>query len=341
MLKKVLMILMVIFMVSVMSAEKIFELPEIARPAAIKIKGDRLYILQKAEIFIYSLSDNKLIRKFGREGEGPREFNVNPFGAPMSLTISGDQLVVSSNNKVSYFSLEGEYIREHKAPPHRIFFPVNGGFLSVGMAGAEDGRYLLAMQLFDKTFQSVKTLHYTDIQVGNLPEILLPMCALTYTPVAGDKIILVGSNDDFVIDVLDKKGNKLYAIEKNYEKLPVTDEYKRETRHWFKDVSPLYKPLWERIKNTLKFREYYPAIKDFCVSGDRIYVITHKMERDQRECIVLDMKGKELKRVFVPMNEIEPFTYYPMLYGVEGGIYYTLLENEDDESWELHRKKIL
>ena len=54
----------------------------------------------------------------------------------------------------------------------------------------------------------------------------------------------------------------------------------------------------------------------------------------------MDIKGRELKRVFVPLQDSEPYTYYPLLCAIEKGKYCALLENEDEKTWELHMKVI-
>jgi hypothetical protein len=64
-------------------------------------------------------------------------------------------------------------------------------------------------------------------------------------------------------------------------------------------------------------------------------VLTYKMKGNDRECIVLDLKGKEIKRMTLPIPE----TYgvaLNRLYTTKHAIFYQLKENEEDETWELH-----
>jgi hypothetical protein len=76
------------------------------------------------------------------------------------------------------------------------------------------------------------------------------------------------------------------------------------------------------------------------VDNDLLYVITNKTRNELWECIVMNLKGKELKRVFVPLPESEPYTYYPLLYSIEKGKFYALMENEDTENWKLNITEI-
>jgi 6-bladed beta-propeller protein len=181
--KKMILVLVLVLMSTAAFAEHAITLPEIMDPAMIEVNNVKLYVLQRTEIFIYSIKDKKLIKKFGREGEGPGEFIINPYGAPMSLTIQGEQLVINSTNKISYFSLDGKYLNETPAPPNTVFVPMKGEYLGIGAAlppGKQQPQ--LAFRIFDKDFRPHTALYYTDIIVGNLRNISLPMEALHYIP---------------------------------------------------------------------------------------------------------------------------------------------------------------
>ncbi len=58
-------------------AKKVVTLSGILAPSDIKIDEERIYITQHEEIYIYSLKDYRLIKKFGRKGEGPGEFKLS------------------------------------------------------------------------------------------------------------------------------------------------------------------------------------------------------------------------------------------------------------------------
>ena len=75
-----------------LAANKIVNLSQLARPAILVADYEKLYILEKTTIYIYSAKDYKLIKKFGREGEGPKEFKTQPFGPPMNLCFTSPQM---------------------------------------------------------------------------------------------------------------------------------------------------------------------------------------------------------------------------------------------------------
>jgi hypothetical protein len=94
----------------------IIPLPELQKPSYILIDENHLYVKERFSISIYSLKDFKLIKKFGKEGEGPQEFT-----RAINLDICDDYLAVISCGKISYFNRNGKFIRENRVPIE--FFP--------------------------------------------------------------------------------------------------------------------------------------------------------------------------------------------------------------------------
>ncbi len=139
--RKILFMVVIFFLACFFLAGKqVATFSDVVKPELIQAKNDKLYVLQRTSIFIYSLKDFKLIKVIGKEGAGPKEFQLTPTGAPMALNFHKDQMVVNSNIKLTYFTLDGEYIREQKAPPGVIFNPKENGFLGTGIAPGAFGQ---------------------------------------------------------------------------------------------------------------------------------------------------------------------------------------------------------
>ncbi|MCP5102517.1 MAG: hypothetical protein GY950_04020 [bacterium] len=335
--KMVLTVFVILLSISFLSAEKVMVLKDVIKPDVIQTKDGKLYVLEKTSIFIYSLNDFRLIKKFGRAGEGPMEFMARPYGPPLALSFQSDKLVVNSNTKLSYFTLEGKYISEEKAPPDAIYFRTKNGYLGIGATMGDDNQTRICYRLFGPDFKNPRILYQTEIALNQRPDFLVPMNALNYYPLYNDKIFIAAGKKDFAIDCFDLNGKKLFTIrKKDYKKIAMTDAYKKSTLDWFKR-NPTFRPIYEREKHRIKFKDYFPAIKSIAIDNGRLYVLTNKTEKGLWECIVTDFKGKVLKRVLVPLHEPEPYSYYPMLFSIEKGKYYSLIENEDEETWELHR----
>ena len=67
-----------------------------------------------------------------------------------------------------------------------------------------------------------------------------------------------------------------------------------------------------------------------------MYVVTFKKLGDLWQCLKFDLKGSELGESFIPLNDFEPFTMYPLLYSVYKGKVYSLVSDEEDETWKVH-----
>jgi len=311
-------------------------LPDLIQPDAILARNDKLYVLERTSIMIYSLNDLRLLKTFGREGEGPQEFMVQPFGPPMTISFYRDRLVVNSNNKMSFFTLDGRFVSEHKAPPNAVFYRVEGGYLGIGSALGEDNNQYISYRLFDDDFQNPRLLYQSEIMLGRISSILLPMNALNYYPITKDRIFIVRGKLGFVIEAYDHGGRKLFDLRREPEQqLKVPESYRLETLNWFKR-HPLFRDQYEQIKEVIRFKTHYPAIKTIAIDSDTLYVITNVSRNGSYEYITLSPDGKERGRGWVPLQEPEPYTYYPLLITVDRGEYHALLEDEEEEVWRLH-----
>ena len=312
-----------------------FPMDDLVKPSMITVRDNKLYILEKTTISIYSISDLKLITKFGKSGEGPREFMARTYGPPMSMSFENGELVVNSTNKLSYFTPMGKFINERKAFANLVLYQVKDNFIAIGPSPDKENRFRISVRLYSNDLKEIKNLFHTNISVNPQNDFILPLSAITHNPSYKGKIIIPESNRDFVIGIFDHKGKRLGKIEKKFEKVSIPEKFKSETHDWFKKYS-IYKKFYENIKQFIKFKEYFPAIRDIYIADEHIHVITYKRKGKMWECIILDMKGKEINKLFVPLDRYVPFTYYAILYSIENGKMYSLIEDEDEETWELH-----
>ena len=74
MMKKTGLFLLILFITTFAFTGVVKTFPDLMRPGRIMVDKDKLYILEFPHIYIYSLDDFRLIKKFGRQGEGPQEF---------------------------------------------------------------------------------------------------------------------------------------------------------------------------------------------------------------------------------------------------------------------------
>jgi len=329
----ILILIILFFSFTVLEAKKLATLEVLAKPEMMVIGADRLYFTEGASIYIYSLKDFHLIKKFGKKGEGPKEFNVSQFSPPLLVFPFENKLLINSNAKVSFFTEDGEFIEEFRVPPLQIFLPFGNGYIGTGNAADEKDQMVLSLNLYNAKFEKIKELYKSDMVVGVSVNFNFPLNAFDF-PVYKDKIYIVAGKEGFVIDVFDNKGEKLYRMKKDYKQLKVPEEYKERTMKWYKNN---FKQFWNFFKDRISFKTYYPAVQRMVVTDDRIYILTYKKQKENTECIIFDLKGKEQKRVYLPLPQVYG-TEIP-IFGILDNCFYYLMENEEEETWELHVTK--
>jgi hypothetical protein len=305
-------------------AGKICDLSEVMRPTQIVIAGDSLIVCCQKSIRMYSLTEKKFIRFIGQLGQGPGEFEEEPkvyFKPPA-------QLLVKSGTRIMTFSTRGDLVHERRIPFMAASLkPFAENYAaSVFNFTQKDRKYLYITALYDSQFRLIKELHrYVLPNPRKRIEVVYfkhDFC------VYGDKIFVSKpepGKGGLGFDVFDKSGNKLYSIHKNFARTRIPGDY---ISRKIAEIREEKKAFWHLLKDTLYFPEYYPAMRDFTISDDNIYIKTWVVKRDAAEFMVMDLKGNVLKRVYLPEAQ--------QLYTIKNHTYYYLKENTAEEIWQLH-----
>lgn len=324
-------------------------LPDFFYPDSITVDDRQIYITAFPTIYIYSLQDFKLKKKLGRQGEGPKEFNRFAL-----LSIHDNNLVVSDRNKVLYFTKDGDYIKEIKARSimHWGVRPVGNKF--VGKSRFQENKIQFdTANLYDANLEKIKKIFMTkffyQMEGGGKKCDALEIRGLQFQ-VFNDKVFFKRGKH-FIIDVYDQSGSFLYTIYHEYEKIKISEPEKQRYHDYFKTVHP-WKGMYESlIKKEIYFPDFFPAIQLFIVADEKIYVLTYKKEEEKSEFVILDLKGKLLKKVFLPFNQNDEWFHYSLTkatgqasphatFTIKNGKLYQLIENQDKEIWELHITEI-
>jgi hypothetical protein len=335
---------------------KVGSLPKILNPSNIAVYENELYVVEGAEISIYSLKDLNLIRKFGREGEGPGELKIIPVFYN-SVSVFHDYILVVGFDKVVFFSKEGKLIKEKKKS-YEITkaVPIGENFVVNRNRTSADSKILYnCISLYNSEMEEIKEIYrQKHIQQGQPPDTkarLDMVMDLLYFKVYQDKIFIEESPNGFLIEVFDLHGNKLYQIKKEYEKIKVTDADKDEILERFKE-DPLIKISskqaggWDGFKQIYIFNyaDTFPAIQDLELSNEKLYVQTFKVDKakNKLEYVIMDLKGKVIKKVSLPRFENTPIMSKVLgskLHTIYNDKLYYVLENEKEE-WELYMEEI-
>lgn len=214
--KKIILILLLMLIGFVLVGKTVtltVPLPELMKPHALAVDESQIYIAEEATVFVYSAKDFKFIKKFGKQGEGPQEFK----GRAARVIIQPDHLFISSAGKVSYFTKEGKFIKELRtmAPDMRV--KPFGDLFVAARTLIENGIFYVPVNIYDSNLKMIKEIYRVrrGVQVGGKGTIIFSH-PLPFYPVE-DKLF-IAKEKELVIEALDKKGNKLYAVTYNYEK---------------------------------------------------------------------------------------------------------------------------
>ncbi len=317
---------LLIFICGSVYADKPVTLAEILKPVDIAADDERLYVAEKASVFIYSLKDFNLLKKFGRRGDGPGEFRV------ITGVFTGtDTLYVSGVNKLYFFYKDGRFIKMLKTAGFIPYFGIIGDKLLGYAYVMTDKEDYNTLSILDSNLRIEKEIYRWK---GGKPE-QGGMSLITREEVdficCDNKIFVKEVNDIF--HCFNADGKKIKSIEPEIGKIKVTDEDKKEYVNYYKN-HPKRKIIYQMYKNRITFPEYFPAIRFFRVADKNLYVISYAKKDDKSGCQVLDLDGNLIKKVFLPIIFSDLIKTYP--FTIKNGRLYQLVENIDEETWELH-----
>ncbi|NIM11279.1 MAG: hypothetical protein GTO45_04750 [Candidatus Aminicenantes bacterium] len=334
--KKIIFVLILLLLVFSMAihGEKAAVLTEIMKPVTLSVDDTQFYVTEGASIYIYSLKEFKMLKKFGREGQGPQEFQILPY-LPLAIDASTDKLIAISFGKISYFTKKGEFIKEVRSSG-LVFYPQPFGDQFLGMSvTAQDGVRYRTVNIYDSKLTKLKEI-YREKDVFQAPGRGTKAINKAFIFQGHDNKILLPGKDDATIDVFDRDMKKLFSIHLDQKKIKIDQKFKDQVIHHAK-TSPETKDLYPVLK-PLIFPDYFPVIAAFFADADMIYVMTYKKENSSNEFFTYDMTGKFKKHLMVPIQYETPVKPYPIT--IHKGKLYQIVENEEEEEWEFHMSEI-
>lgn len=333
--KFVLFITLPVFLFLTISADTT-TLEEVLNPDSIFVSKERIYITEGATIYIYSKNNAAYLGKFGKKGEGPGEINTSRRGGvSFNLNIVRNDVFIHNRSKVMFFSKEGKFLSEKKLNGGfiRNMIPVGNNFVARSFKIGENRTRTESISIYNSEFRKVGEVSGKSggqFARGSFVKIYFDQNIFSLK--SHGNTIYLNNAKDFVITRYDKNGKKLKPLKINYNLMKVSAGKKAEIKSYYKNDSR-FSNFWERIKDMFDVADQYPAIKDFFVTDNRIYVHTYKRTETGDEFYILDRSGKVINKKIIPIavsNVVEDYPYF-----IENGKLYNLVENEDEEEWEL------
>ncbi len=341
--KKLIAFSLAILLTTILFAEKRAAFHDLAKPSGFALDHGQLFIVEFPHIYVYSLTDFSLIKKFGRQGEGPQEFLRFA-----RLHFLGDTFIVHSETRFSYYSRKDfKYLKEERVPiqfDRGVRIMGDQLVISHTVPGKKKHEQVdLTVNIYNWSFKKVKEIYRQkyyfqskqDINVIYLPT-LKQRLGIRYA-VQGERIFVEGEDGETGnIYVYNKKGEKINTIHHEFDKLEVTDRHIQAVADWHKrNKTRVYDILKQR--GNLHRPDYFPAIRCLNITDNKIYIIPYKKKEGKNRLFIFNLEGKLLKETDAPVEEEDPFSVAPFI--VENSSIYQLMENEDEE-WELHVKEI-
>jgi hypothetical protein len=319
---------MLLLLTSGVYAVKLGSLPDVQKPQRFTIDGDLLYIPDQNSLSIYSLKDFKLKQKIGGKGEGPAEFDRTP-----SANILKDEIVLFSFIKFAHFKKDGTFLIEKRVFPSGLgnIYPLGDHYIISTLRMDTEGRGVIEINIVDNDLKIIKSLysHTKEKEYSGGKSMVRFMESAVSFQCNMSNIFLANGSKGLFIEVFDLNGQYVRVIEKDFPKIKIPESVKKKRLEDF--LKPFSTDRKKRIEKifTFVFPDYFPAIQNFLIVEDKLYIKTYRTEKDREEYIILDTKGNLLKNAFLP--EVQPgyWTFY-------GNKFYYLKDNDENEEWELH-----
>jgi len=211
--KLILLVLLLLFTYMVMGTN-LGILNEVLEPESIQVYGNELYVVEGAVIFVYSLDDLSLIRKFGKKGEGPGELKAFPFW-PNSITVWPDHIFAEGLDKFIFFSKEGKLIKEHKKIKRFMkVLPVGKNVVVKTFPfQGKDQKYYNAIKVLNTEMEEIKELYRQKVLMLEAEGSITMIPESINFCVYDNKIFVEESPKGFFIEIFDCEGKKLYQID--------------------------------------------------------------------------------------------------------------------------------
>jgi hypothetical protein len=314
---------------------KIIPLPDLLKPISIQIDNSQIYITEGTSIYIYSLDDFKLVKKFGKEGEGPQEFKILP-QLPLIINVSTNRIMVNSLGKVSYFTKNGDFIGEEKVKAGFVFnlLPLGKYLAGQGLTQEDNIRYR-AINIYDREMNKIKEVCKAEDNFQG-PGQGFKVVHTAFGHQTMGNLLFVAQSKEFLINVYDQNGKELSSITMDYELVNMTQKDRDDIKNYIETDASIKQ--FSEILKPIRYPDEFPAIFTMFSTEEKLYVMTWKRVNQQNEFFVFDTDGNLIKKSFLPLayqNAILPSPF-----AIKNNKFYQLVENEENEEWELHINEI-
>ena len=279
---------------------------------------ENIYVLDSKEVCVKVFDKNgRHIRTFGKRGQGPGEMQ-SP--TRMYLTAGKELLIYDAmNRRLSYFSLEGECLRETSTGKYNFSraIPDSKGNIITQLVVFGDN-YVNEIKKFDSNLNPIFTIEAIEEELT--PYVWDMVSPTLNVRVMENDNIAWGYSSKYEIFIVSPEGKTTRKIVKDYVPVKITEEEKEEMiKDTFgeRGVPPEYK---------LRFpKNHYPYYFFICGEDGRIYVRTYEKDKEGNISYdVFDPEGRYITKFSLPgidfLYVIKKNKMYSMVWEDEKGI---------------------
>ena len=337
--RRTLFLLLVLIFSLPLLCDKAVIIADLGRPVSLDVDANNLYIIENAAVYIYSLKNFTLIKKFGEKGQGPGEFNTLPH-VHITLDSSTDRLIIGSIRKISYYSKRGNFIKEVKGKNLALRLvlldPTPGGEKFLGWSQRAYGGFNYnTIVIFDGELNKIQQVYREKdpFQGRGKGYDMLPK---TFSYLSHQGSILLPGKDDASVDVFDLEMKHRFTVRIKQDRYKVTEDFRKKMINYLKS-SPETKNVFP-VLQPIRFPKYFPVINSFFADDGVIYVMTWKRENGRNEFYTYNMQGGFRQKKMIPVEYETDIQPYPA--AVKNGNLYQLVENQARQEWELRITRI-
>jgi len=257
---------------------------------------EHIYVLdgRASSVIVFDKEGNH-IRNFGREGQGPGEFQ-----RPIDIVVTPDETIMildRRNNRLSFFSKKGELLKEistSKIPSlFRIYPDLDGNYTArINLRGQ---KYIYQIKKLDANLEELSLI--AELEYPRRTDVLEMFSPNLIAVVMKDDKIVLGNWQQYELTIADRTGRKIREITKDHDPVKITDE----------DKERLIKELSAGIllKRRVEFPDNYPAFQGLsCDEQGRIFVRTSERAEDKGGYYydVFDKEGKYISKIFLKVR---------------------------------------
>lgn len=295
------LVLLILGIAAGVSAQTTVVVPDVRQPHQLAVEGNDLYIFDEADysLHVYTISPFAPKLKIGQKGDGPRDFKYLPL-----VSVQPEFLTCTDFTKIIWYSKNGEFLKAKEFSALKDF-DINSEMLLMPVKGnflritADHEKFKRRVFLLDPAFQTIKQLYEGPFiwMQGSATDIRTDT-------VSAQGLVFIADTDGFRVSVFDDRGTLLRTIDESREV--------------------------EKVQGRALLHQY-------CVSDNTIYATTYLKKDGLTEMLVLDLEGRLLRRLHLPLPSIKPergVLRYE-LFTVGQDKLYELVQNKGTGKWEL------